>query len=376
MASARTFAQFIYSQNPQTNTVRMTLYNYFRHVCSEQESFGPASLMRFYQHSMSFKHWREHRQELSLETQILLEAFLKRHSLDWQDANIKHPDSWEIFECKQGNEFIDFCEKHYQARLVEGEKLAIKEGIEDSLSIIRWGQHGLRVNQVFPLITLHQGHFFPLDCGFELNYGADLSLLKATSQHMYAGAHLGARFDLQENRLLATLYRGYNFHKVETTQVDSIKRVAPLFYALKKLEGHYLQRQTDPFYQEMTSLLETASDLVSKKHPEAISWAKQALQNAEMALEQAFTGDKLLTLQVKNLHHQLEALEAAKLSAPEREESVSSWALGATLETPQKSEKLTDSPQTAISADFDLTSEIEGDDLCAQEIKPLENPQL
>jgi hypothetical protein len=54
-------------------------------------------------------------------------------------------------------------------------------------------------------------------------------------------------------------------------------------------------------YIELTNLLEQASDLMARQHPERLRFAEAAIERGRLAFEQVFVDDRLLRLLLENL---------------------------------------------------------------------------
>jgi hypothetical protein len=76
-----------------------------------------------------------------------------------------------------------------------------------------------------------------------------------------------------------------------------------LFLQLKKVEKHFINPQTDPFYQEIVGRLEKAKRLMMNPTPENIVEADKALNRGRFALRVIFPNDRLLTLLITHLEH-------------------------------------------------------------------------
>ena len=71
------------------------------------------------------------------------------------------------------------------------------------------------------------------------------------------------------------------------------------------MEQFFVDRRTDPYYQDLIAQLERTCSLVLQGDSEATKWSSIILNKAEMALDNVFMGDKLMTLLVRDLRHAL-----------------------------------------------------------------------
>jgi hypothetical protein len=88
----------------------------------------------------------------------------------------------------------------------------------------------------------------------------------------------------------------YTFQKTGGFEGSELHRLPTLFYPLKRIEQFFINRTTDPMYIELTNLLEQASDLMARQHPERLRFAEAAMERGRLAFEQVFVDDRFLRL--------------------------------------------------------------------------------
>ena len=108
------------------------------------------------------------------------------------------------------------------------------------------------------------------------------------------------RFLLKNDKIYGRIIRGYVFQQQQILE-DNLNKYPALFYPLKKLEQLFIDRQSDPTYQELVHTLEKAMELIRMGHPEAENFSKAALQRGQSALEGLFTNDNTIKILVDDL---------------------------------------------------------------------------
>jgi hypothetical protein len=99
------------------------------------------------------------------------------------------------------------------------------------------------------------------------------------------------------------IVRGHTFQKFETFIRASLVETPELFTALKKIERHFIEAQSDPYYQELVTRLERANQMVAQANAEGLLKAERALNRGRMSLKSIFPNDRLLSLLVTHLDY-------------------------------------------------------------------------
>src|SRR5690606_26777183 len=81
--------------------------------------------------------------------------------------------------------------------------------------------------------------------------------------------------------------------------------VPKLHLPIRRYEQFFIDRRSDSEYQSLVQKIERTRALVQARDPEARKWAPTILSQAETALEQVYTGDRLLSLLIRDLKHSL-----------------------------------------------------------------------
>ena len=93
------------------------------------------------------------------------------------------------------------------------------------------------------------------------------------------------------------MYHFYQFIRAKLTETQD------LFYSLKRLEKHFINAQSDPFYQEVVAHLEKAHKNLAHPNPDTIMAADKALTKGRLVLRNVFPNDRLLQILVTHLEY-------------------------------------------------------------------------
>ncbi|HEY8271007.1 MAG TPA: hypothetical protein VIG33_08965, partial [Pseudobdellovibrionaceae bacterium] len=163
--------------------------------------------------------------------------------------------------------------------------------------------------------TIRDGHLEPLRKDLALYYTGNLELSPEHKQKIEVAPYITAEFRVKNDKVHGTLLRGYVYQKLLEFKGESLKEQTRLLYPIKRIEQFFVDRRTDPYYQDLISQLERTLALIQQGDREALNWSSMILNQAETALENVFTGDKLLTLLVRDLRHTSESTRKLNPSA-------------------------------------------------------------
>jgi hypothetical protein len=149
-------------------------------------------------------------------------------------------------------------------------------------------------------LCIRDGRLEPLNDDMAVFYTADLSIDSTRNSQIEIAPHTIARFRHVTSNgapgFRGVQVRGYTFQKTGSFEGSELHRLPTLFYPLKRIEQFFINRTTDPMYIELTNLLEQASDLMARQHPERLRFAEAAMERGRLAFEQVFVDDRFLRL--------------------------------------------------------------------------------
>ncbi len=320
------------SDNPQSSPVQATLLNYFLHLTDEDDLITSELLESFFATCLDYAHWQQNRASLGQEIRELLEGHLDFSTVKW-------PENMQVIELENLSDLTDAIQVYLNSICKKGEKYRlIIEPDKKILAIILNADQSVTVRSFDKKMMIRHGHLEPMKKDFALHYTSDLELDPVQIQKLEIAPFVTAQFQAGAERLKGALVRGYTCQKFFDLDSENIASYPKLFFAIKRVEKNFINRQTDPYYQQVVSALEKTIEYVRLGDEEAIEGSMDILAQAQNALEYVFTGDKLLSLLIRDLQHTLSqkrgvGLRLENSSQPVRQES-------RVVRTPQKVEDL------------------------------------
>lgn len=313
------------SQNSQTSSqlyqAQQALLHYLAYFTEPEQDFDEALLEDFFSHCLDYAHWQQNKTQLSQDIESFLETVGTQHTLGLSLADIKWPHETQIIEIENQRDMSDVLQC-YLNTICKQEKYRLINDIDKRmLAIILHPDHSLSVQMFDRKMMIRHGQIEPLKKNLQLHYTANLELKTLTSQRLELAPFVTAQFRLneQEETLLTSetnslgreyqvsgnLVRGYLAQKIYTLNAQPLNAFPKLFFAIKRLEQHFIHRQSDPFYQNVISGLERSIELIKRQDPDAIKESMDILAQAQNAYEYVFHSDKLLSLLIKELQYTL-----------------------------------------------------------------------
>lgn len=313
-------ARHILQFQPEKDAARLCFYHFLIHHCEPNESVDARLLDKFNRHVLQFEHWRTNKSKLVQEVQYALQHFAQSYQLRLGFQDMTLPDRWQVVCVENPVDCLKLLERHLpknaNSRLVShtpSQFLHLQQHEDGSLSVTQ-------LNNLF--IINSQGLLEPLNTDISLHYDANLHLQYKRLQYVEVAPNILARFMILGDGMHGALLRGYVFQKVEEFQGGRVTDHSQVFYAIKRMEQRYVDRQSDPMYVELTRILEKAVELLNIRHPEALSFSKVALERGEQALENIFSDDNMVRLLTQTLR---QAIVSHKNHIPSGPTLAGSW---------------------------------------------------
>lgn len=286
---------------PNKDAARLCFYHFLIHHCEPTETITPQLLENFSRWALMFEHWRQNpnRMQLLQEVQYALHHFAETYQLDIGFKNMTMPDRWQVIAVDNP---ID-CLKIFEKRFSEDKKSRLLAFDTNRFLLLNLrADNGLTVTLLNNLMVINkQGDLEPLNTLCQLHYAPDLSLEFQKVQYVEVAPNVYGRFMILGQGVHGHLIRGYVLQKAEEFRGGSVHSHSALYYAIKKMEQQFVDRKTDPTYQELTQILEKAVELLNVGHPEAVKFAQASLERGEMALESLFPNDNMIRLLTQTL---------------------------------------------------------------------------
>jgi hypothetical protein len=280
---------------------RQSFYHYLKNLCRLDDILSVQVINQFFITALSYTHWRENRAFLADTVMADLGEHCKRigRSLEWnqietckevQFLSIENPAELLILLEKRAKKILP---KHSRYQLIPMDKgRALQVTLQSS---------GELHAQVFTnLVRILRGELIPLLPETHLSYNAQMELKEGVQQVLTTSLMGQAHFQMNLNHATGVTVTGFTLQKSEDFST-LITQKPELFYPIKTLERHFIKAESDPFYAELTRILEKSQELLNTHHPDAEKISIEALKRGRMALKSIFPNDKLLHLLISNL---------------------------------------------------------------------------
>ncbi len=251
------------------------------------------------------KFWQKNTFVLSQELQFTLQHYNETFMLDWKLSDFVFPDSWQIVSIKNSVEGIYILEKWAGKHFEQGQKIRVFCTKDQNYIVLVQNVSGeLNVIRTSPQMLVHKAEFRPLSTDIRLQYTENLDLKPDVAQYLRVEKNTYSRFQIHGKNLKGMLIRGYVF-KNHLEIKGTLNEYPDIYYPLKRMEQFYIDRQSDPDYKELVSILEKAIEILRMGHPEARSFGETALDRGQSALENIFINDNVLQVLVDQLAREL-----------------------------------------------------------------------
>ncbi len=124
------------------------------------------------------------------------------------------------------------------------------------VAIILRADKTLEVRTFDRKFTIRKGSLEPLRKDLALYYTAKLDLSPLHMQKLRLLPYMTAQFRVTGDKVTGVLLRGYVYQKLLRIKNAPHARTKRLLFPIKRLEQFFIDRRTDPYYQELVSELE------------------------------------------------------------------------------------------------------------------------
>ncbi|WP_413290095.1 hypothetical protein [Bdellovibrio sp. HCB337] len=300
--------RFVAGLNPQNTPAKLSFYNFLRGFPHPDDALTPELIELFFIYCMDYPHWAANKNQLSNEVQYLLENFNTFYQQNFDLSKIRFPQTMQLLEIERPTDLEDVLMIFLKRQYSEADKIRIiNDQNKRMVALVLHEDRSLTVRIFDKKFTIRDGHLEPLRKDLALYYTAGLELSPDHKQKIEVAPYIVAEFRVKNDKVHGALLRGYVYQKLLEFKGESLKEQTRLLYPIKRLEQFFIDRRTDPYYQDLISQLERTLALIQQGDPEALNWSTMIINQAETALENVFTGDKLLTLLVRDLRHTSES---------------------------------------------------------------------
>ena len=299
-------ARHILQFQPNKDAARLCFYHYLIHHCDPETPLNGQLVEDFARRALTYQHWRENRVLLSQELQYILQHYNETYLLDWSFKEISFPDNWQVVEVESRIEAIFIIERWVDQTFPKGSKKRIFYTQNNRyIAVIQTPKADLTVVNLSNQMLLRRGSLQPLCTDLRLQYTENLELRPKVPQNMLISENTTGRFYVHNNAVEGRMIRGYIFQHQQSIH-GLLNHYPAIYYPLKNIEQYFIDRKTDPAYQELVQTLEKAVELIRLRHPEGKNFAKAALDRGQAALERLFTNDNTIQILVDELSNAVE----------------------------------------------------------------------
>ena len=304
MLKVAQLVKFISDLNPQNTPTRLCFYNFLRAYPQPDDHLTSDLIELFFAYCMDYPHWAGNKNQLGHEVQFLLENFNSLYQQKFDLSQIRFPQNMQLIELEHFSDQVEVIESYLKTQTESEDKIRlISDQNKRVVAVILKANGGLEVRCFDKKFTIRQGQLQPLRRDLALFYTPELELAHGVTQKIEVAPYITSHFKVENGRVTGALIRGYVFQKLQELKNDPLQEQTRLLHPIKRLEQFFVDRRSDPFYQELVTLLERTCALIQQGQPEAIRRANMVLNQGESALENVFVGDKLLTLLLKDLKY-------------------------------------------------------------------------
>ncbi len=300
----RQLLKFISDLNPQTTPIRLSIYNFLRGFPLPEDDLSPELIESFFYACLDYPHWASNKQQLGNEVHFLLENFNSLYQQKFDLNAVRFPQQLQLIEIENLADSVDAVSLYLKGLYSEEDKVRILPDQNKRLvAVILRADKTLEVRTFDKKFIIHNGALRPLRNDLILYYTANLELSPRHTHKIEVAPYITAQFTVYGDLVSGLFLRGYVFQKFAEIKNEKLTEQTRLLFPIKRLEQFFVDRRTDPFYQDLTSQLERTCALVQQGDAEALKWAAAVTSKAETALENIFMGDKLMVLLLKDLRH-------------------------------------------------------------------------
>lgn len=289
----------------KSDAARMAFYHFLKNLCEAGEPLSTSVLDRFFRRALGHQHWSENKLELFTEVSACLQHFSNQTGEPIPLPPFSNPDELQMVRAESFKTLERVVEDWIQQHHGPTDQVRILKDRDEKLIVCRLAvDRSLSVHIFDRALCIREGRLEPLVDDMAVYYNPDLSIDSTRLSQIETAPHTVARFRVN-NGYRGIQVRGYTFQKTATFDGGDLHRHPLLFYPLKRIEQFFVNRATDPMYIELTNLLEQASDLMARLHPERLRFAEAAIERGRLAFEQVFVDDRFVRLLLENLERAL-----------------------------------------------------------------------
>ncbi len=226
-----------------------------------------------------------------------MENFNSFYQRKFDLSSVRFPQNVQLIEIEHFHDLTDAVSTYAKTLCGEKDKFrVIPDQNKRVIVILLREDKSLEVRSFDRKFTLRNGTLEPLRKDLVLYYSPELELSSEHTHKIEVAPYITAQFRIQDDKVTGSLLRGYVFQKLQEMKNAPLQEQTRLLFPIKRLEQFFVDRRSDPYYQDLVSQLERTCALVQQGDSDALKWSSVTLNKAETALDNVFMGDKLMTL--------------------------------------------------------------------------------
>lgn len=319
MSSVTKLTHFLTKLDPQKSIYRQVFLNYLKVYSEPQIILDSALVNNFFSFIINYPYWQSQTQQLGESIQQDLDKFLKENNTSLDSSKILYPHLHQLVSLDFNQDFEFLLRQKEEPSLDSGDrqKVTLISESQGLIATLR-KRGGLEIRVFNRLAKIQDGKLTLWGPVTDLKYTMDLELVADQIQVIECPMTTSACFKITEQGCQGVLVRSHLLQKFENLTLGHLNQHSELFYGLKRIEKHYINPHSDPYYKDLVAQLERVEHLLKQNHPEGRRLAPSLLQKSKAALKNIFPNDKLLTILVTNVEFSL-------ISAVQASQNQESW---------------------------------------------------
>lgn len=298
--------KFLSDLNPQNTPARLAFFNWLRGFTSPDEPLTRELFEHFFRDCLDYPHWASNKNQMGHEVRYLIDNFNSFFQQKFDTTGLRFPETLQVLEIENNQDVVETLTCHLNQTIGPEDKFRLLvDQNKKFIAIVLREDRSLEVRVYDRKFTLRGGILEPLRPDLAVFYTPELELSPKHVHKIEIAPYITARFTVENGRVRGAALRGFMFQKLIEMKGEPLSDHPRLLLPLRRLEQHFIDRRSDKDYQDLIQKLERTRALVQAGDAEARRWAPAILTQAETAVEQIYTGDRLLALLTRDLRHTL-----------------------------------------------------------------------
>lgn len=298
MGTHEEFAKFILKFNPQNNAARLALYNYIKNFSVLDSDFQSKTIDQFCRKALQFEYWRKEIRELSREVQYFVKKFSENVGTEF--SLIRPADRMQAVQILNKEDRTDILKNFLISHKLD-KNTSIVHDADHTYLITVLAESGVQVAILDNWFLIRDGLMEPLHIDQFLYYDSHLEPALEMRQSIEVAPQTLAQFKVGVEDIEVSCIQGMTFKKIKAHRISKLHEDKYIYFAVKKVERHFIDRTTDPLYLDVISKLEEALYRVESQGLKAKDFAIQAMELGESFYSHAFPDDKMIPYLLEDL---------------------------------------------------------------------------